>query len=362
MKKHLIKNRGITSILFFFLLNLSINSSASAQPDKLIFAIDIVRHGDRTPIFKIPKAPASNAEVLGQLTGEGMQQEYQRGVELRHRYIETAHLLPPNYNTETIYVHSTDFDRTLMSTESLLLGLYPLGTGPKLASGQFALPSGFQPIPIHTIPSEQDNELIRKLDAKKLKDLKSSFVFTRPDWKQKTKELQPYFARWSQLTGIPITSLDQLKPIGETLYIYQQHHLALPEGITPDDAKILIATGKWVYGTTFKPQKMGDTFGRPFLAVITPYLQQVTENKTTLKFVLFTAHDDTILSVLSALHAPLDETPPYASDLTIALYEAGKDDYRVKMTLNGQPVQIPGCQNGNCTLTQFIELAKKASA
>ena len=56
-----------------------------------------------------------------------------------------------------VYVRSTDSDRTLMTVESILAGLYP--------------PEGFQiwhsnipwqPIPVHTVPADLDNVRITK--------------------------------------------------------------------------------------------------------------------------------------------------------------------------------------------------------
>src|SRR3990167_2889333 len=134
---------------FFVLLVLFVSTNAFAT-EHLIFAADLIRHGDRTPVDEVPAAPHVWKEGLGELTAEGMNQEFQLGVALRKRYVEQTHLLPPQYDVKTLMVRSTDFNRTLMSAESLLYGLYPLGSGPRLlSSGQTALPQAFQPIPIH---------------------------------------------------------------------------------------------------------------------------------------------------------------------------------------------------------------------
>src|SRR5689334_2958880 len=102
------------SIAIIFLFSFFIIIPVFAE-EKLIFALDVIRHGDRTPIKAIPKSYHDWKEGLGQLTAIGMQQEYQLGSRLREKYIDTYHLLPPHYNIKTIYVRSTDMDRTLMS-------------------------------------------------------------------------------------------------------------------------------------------------------------------------------------------------------------------------------------------------------
>ena len=53
---------------------------------------------------------------------------------MRQRYIEELKFLPEQYEPNSIYVLSTDVNRTIMSAYAQLLGLYPLGTGPSLNS------------------------------------------------------------------------------------------------------------------------------------------------------------------------------------------------------------------------------------
>ena len=139
-----------------------INAYAS---EKLIFAIDLFRHGARTPITV--QHAGHNVNGSGELIAKGMRQHYQLGVYFRKKYILQHHLLPTHFLSTTLYVRSTNYNRTLMSAESFLLGFYPLGTGP-LLSGKPALPHAFQPIPIHTIAESSDKML---LQTKKYPDL-----------------------------------------------------------------------------------------------------------------------------------------------------------------------------------------------
>ena len=130
---------------------LSTSSNVFAK-EKLIFAIDLIRHGDRTPEYEIPGSPYSWKEGLGQLTAKGISQETQLGKELRKKYVNQYYLLPKSYNPETIYVRSTDYNRTQMSANSLLLGLYPI----KMRA------SFSQKIPIHVVSNDDDNLLVVK--------------------------------------------------------------------------------------------------------------------------------------------------------------------------------------------------------
>lgn len=336
-----------------------ITTQALAQ-EKLIFAIDIIRHGDRAPVVDVPNASYHwKKEELGQLTARGMQQEYLLGANQRKMYIDTYHLLPPNYSAGTLYVRATDLDRTLMSAQSFLLGLYPLGTGPMLPdSKQPALPSAFQPIPIHTIAQDRDNLLVVPINSPKFQKCLKQYIYSTPEWKHKIVELKPKFAAWSKATGISITDPFQLISIGDTLNVDQLYHVPLPAGLTSEDAKQIIDTRHWGFVTIFKSREIGRKVGNNLLKVIANYFQQASQGKTQLKYVLFSGHDLTQLALLSAMSVPLNEAPPYASDLNFSLFDEGNQQYYVKIRYNGKPIVIPSCGGDTCSLAQFNSLVK----
>lgn len=334
------------------LLAISLSAPTFAANEKLIFALDLVRHGDRTGSDDLPKAPHVWSEGEGQLTSLGMKQQYQLGVKLHQRYMVDNQLLPTKYQPNTIYARSTDYDRTLMSAQSLLSGLYPPGSGPD------TLPAAFQPIPVHTVAASQDGAFLIDISSKKIADLINKFVYTRADWKTKSAELQMQYQRWSELTGVPVDNMYDVLGLSDTLRAYVNHDVALPNGLSNEEAKKIIEAGDWVYASLLKPKEVGDVAGRAALQKIAFYLEQAAEQKSKTKFVLISAHDVTTMGVMSALHAPLDTTPTYAADLNFSLYESGAGNYTVKVTYNDVPVNIPGCSGNVCPLSYFTGLAK----
>lgn len=82
----------------------------------------------------------------GQLTIRGIEEQYHLGQYIRERY---RSLLNDTYIRSEIFVRSTDVDRTLMSCQSNLAGLYPVEN-----STEHGVP--IQPIPIHTVPINTD--------------------------------------------------------------------------------------------------------------------------------------------------------------------------------------------------------------
>jgi len=63
--------KKIFSLLVFFVSSTlfatdALKNSQAFQDDKLIFAIDVIRHGDRNPTIDIPTEPHHWVEGLGQ--------------------------------------------------------------------------------------------------------------------------------------------------------------------------------------------------------------------------------------------------------------------------------------------------------
>ncbi|MGH0131566.1 UNVERIFIED_CONTAM: hypothetical protein FKN15_065771 [Acipenser sinensis] len=144
---------------------IQINRQNRLQASSLGFLL--YRHGDRSPVRTFPTDPhqesawpqgfgqltqVSHGTIpdngFGQLTQVGMRQHFELGQTLRRRY---RGFLNETYSRREISVRSTDYDRTLMSAEANLAGLYPPN-----GSEVFNPNITWQPIPVHTVPDTED--------------------------------------------------------------------------------------------------------------------------------------------------------------------------------------------------------------
>jgi len=341
-------------------LGMAMFASAFAQ-GKLIFAIDVVRHGDRTPLI----VSSNMTEVLpfgpGQLTGLGMRQEYDLGKTLRQQYVEREHLLPNHYDASSMNVRSSGYARTMMSAQSLLLGLYPLGTGPMVNETTSALPEGFQPIPIYTVPVDQDSLLVPDYDKARFQQLLETHVVHSPQWVQKDKELKGSYSKWSQMAGISIRNLAELIPFSDRLMIERSYHVPLPDGLSEQEAERIIKAGQWALLEIENNLNLSLACGHDLAQRIKQELNLAIAPNRSLKYLLFTAHDTTIAAQLRLLGHTLDENPPYASQLNYALYDMGASHYEVRVTLNQKPVFVERCGGFICDLDTFISIADDQS-
>ena len=95
--------------------------TAPAQ-EKLVFAIDVIRHGDRTPLSNPFREARTNwPEGLGNLTALGTNQEYALGAEMLRLHYRG--LLDSNNASQSICAFSTDTARTRASARLFLSGL-----------------------------------------------------------------------------------------------------------------------------------------------------------------------------------------------------------------------------------------------
>lgn len=333
-----------------------ISSSVFAQ-GKLIFAIDIVRHGDRTPLIASHEMEKNWPQGVGQLTPTGMRQEYELGKILRQRYINKYHLLPQQYDINTMTVRSSGIPRTMMSAQSILFGLYPLGTGPSLDESTKALPQGLQPIPINTVPREQDNLLIPNHDKEEFKQHLENYILNSSEWIQKGNKLKANYPAWSNILGVPIGNLFDLIYVSDRLFIERLYNIPLPLGLQEKDADTILSTGKWAFLYIANHPKLALNAGSELAQTIKHEITLAAEQQNRpLKYLLFVAHDTTLAAQLKILGQKMDDIPPYASDINYSLFDSGSSNYEVRITYNQKPLSIKQCGGDSCTLSEFINL------
>jgi lysosomal acid phosphatase len=84
------------------------NSVNNNRELKLIFALDLIRHGDRAPLHTIPILSDPWPEkTKGHLTSLGAQQSKELGKNFRDYYIKKTKLLSTKYNKNNVVNSST---------------------------------------------------------------------------------------------------------------------------------------------------------------------------------------------------------------------------------------------------------------
>ena len=183
----------------------------------------LFRHGDRTPIAAYPTDPWRDYPWpggWGQLTKRGINRHFQLGQWLRQRY---EGFLSTEYSREEIVIRSTDTDRTLMSALSNLAGLFP-PDGNQTWSPSLA----WQPIPVHTVPQEEDYLLSSHADCPRFTQLQEEIE--KGEWMLRIyRNNQQLFEFISNKSGTNITDIVKLDYVYDSLLIESENNLTLPE-------------------------------------------------------------------------------------------------------------------------------------
>ena len=124
-------------IALYILINIFLTIQSNT---KLRWAFEIFRHGARTPYSGMTSdfKDCFNQQWIGlkELTGVGLRQHFLVGYRNRIKYVNETGLIKPEYDPREVYIISTDSNRTIMSANAQIQGLYPPGTGPKLYPNQ----------------------------------------------------------------------------------------------------------------------------------------------------------------------------------------------------------------------------------
>ncbi|XP_033225423.1 lysosomal acid phosphatase-like isoform X2 [Belonocnema kinseyi] len=284
----------------------------------------------------------------------GRHQHLLLGRWLRNRY---SKILPETYTYYDIYVRSTDVDRTLMSAESNLAGLYP----PK--GSQIWDSIKWMPIPVHTITQTQDNLLAMKKYCPRyeyeLENLKNS-----PEMKRIDQDNAKLYSYLTQHSGKKINSLEEIEFLYNSLYIEELYNKPLPEWtkyVYPEKMKPLAEKSFAIpcYNKILRRLKAGLLVGE-----MVQHLVEKSRNslKPDRKLWIYSAHDETVANFLMALGLFDLHCPPYAATVLMELRLNSQKEHIVTISYKNSSdeptlLTLPGCILA-CPLSQFVRLTK----
>ncbi|XP_036143720.1 prostatic acid phosphatase isoform X2 [Monomorium pharaonis] len=319
----------------------------------------LYRNGDRTPIAPYKNDPYNNELFwpipYGELTNIGKLEHLQLGRWLRKRYFN---FLSDVYSPYEIYVQSTDVDRTLMSAESNLAGLYPL-----VENQVWDDEIRWTLIPVHTIPAKQDYVLQASQYCPRYQyELEN--LLRLPEIERIKEENADLFTYLTEHSGDKINSFKMLKHLYDVLYIESLYNKTLPQwtkSVFPEKMKSLAAFSFMTeaYNTILRRLKTGPLLGE-MIDHMSKKMQHILQPDR--KIWMYSAHGETIANLLMTLNIFEPHCPPYAAIVLIELRTNSKNQYFVTVSYKNtteEPIilTLPGCTT-LCPLNEFINLTK----
>ncbi|XP_031629370.1 prostatic acid phosphatase-like [Contarinia nasturtii] len=329
---------------------------------ELIFAHVVYRHGDRTIQYGFPNDPWRDEEHwlseggFGALTREGKRQHYKLGQYLRRRY---GKILGDHYSPNKVYIISTDMDRTLMSAQANLAGLFPPHAD---EIWNECIP--WQPIPVHTIPVQSDYVLNHLAACPKYGVAFDKFMQESPEVQQIYTKYADKFEYWSKMSGANITTIKNVFDLHKTLYIETVHNKPLQKWAQKEFKSGVmekIANFRMKLATNTK-ELARLRIGFLLKDMLERFAQKINKTlKPDRSIVIFSAHDLTIANILNALGVFNPHVPPYASSLHFELYKNSENEHYIQLFYRKSneehlsPLNLPNCGT-MCSLNRLYEL------
>ncbi|NWU18064.1 PPAP phosphatase, partial [Cephalopterus ornatus] len=361
-------------LCFSFHLILILLQQTTAER-QLKFVVVVFRHGDRTPIVNFPTDLHKESEWpqgFGQLTKTGMQQLFELGQYMRKRY---STFLNSTYNRQEFYIQSTDYDRTIMSAQSYLSGLFP-PTSSQIWNPELL----WQPIPVHIFQKSTEQRLNFPLpDCPRFDELQNE-TQTSSEFQKRIQPYMDFIQTMAVNTGLELNNLKildnfQLWNTYDTLHCEGIHNYTLPVWATKDVidkmeklAELSLLSLFGLYKTEEKSRLQGGVL----VNIILNSIKQAANSSKPRKMEVYSAHDTTVGALQIALNIFNGKLPPYAACQFFELYQESsgqvssylcknKKQYSIEMLYRNDTskdpylLTLPGCTS-SCPLEKFAEL------
>ncbi|RKP33115.1 histidine phosphatase superfamily, partial [Dimargaris cristalligena] len=309
-------------------------------------------------------APSSTSETLtpdscayGQLTDVGRETLFRLGTSLRSIYVDQLGFLPavPNRTSE-YYLRCTGYTRTFESLHQLLSGLYPAFKSPALMAASLLskqAPSATEPTNSPQLPF---NINVR---APSLENLYGDHSCTRYFELSRLALARVYggmHAEWNHFLttqiypsaiGPEVKTYQERHPnrlnthwLYDTLMALRAHNLPLPTGITDANLNEIerLTVQEWTESMKDSIPLLRLTSGRFINELVTQMLDKVKAqadplhvghrlaqerpyDPNHLKLSVYSAHDSSILPLLTILDPQGKEWPSYGANVTLELFQ-----------------------------------------
>lgn len=311
----------------------------------------LFRHGDRSPIHAYKNDLYSESDWpqgYGQLSTIGMLQEYHLGQYLKQMYVDKGFMGAP-YSRQQISIRSTNYDRTLMSAYSVLAGLFP----PK---GDQVWNPGipWQPIPVHTMPKEEDF-LLSTANCPSYSEYTENYIRNNSLVEKTLKDNWDLYQYMSKNAGEEPTWEGMFRVL-DPIFCQYVSNKTMPEWVNKNDTLKRLFDLMDVYSTMGIPPAVAYLKGGMLVGEMIDHMKNKSETPDSQqKMYLYSAHDTTVNAFLRTLGIFNDRKPQYTTCVIVELHEPTKGDYFVKILYKNETLY-------NETVSQRVPYILKLNA
>ncbi|KAH7825297.1 putative prostatic acid phosphatase precursor [Monocercomonoides exilis] len=302
-----------TSFFVLLFLNANVASAEGNEAPEIIQFLAISRHGARAPKRYIPTLPCDSFKVaFAELTETGQKQHYELGKQIRKDYP----FIPKDYKQSDFYFRSSDEDRSLMSCENNLMGLF---------EDNFKKQLPFQSYPVHS--ESRDNDYIiqgRKSCKKEITKIEDE-IMKGDTYRKKEEESKPLLKNLTEKGGFNFTlTIDTLSEVGDPLDCANAHGYkeCMFKGEDEPLNDKALELDKWS-NQIMHPKENSELAKM----LISPFVEEVVSKieagmkKKSYQYLFYSGHDGNLLSLIQLFKKDSPGKVPYASIFYFEVYK-----------------------------------------
>lgn len=323
----------------------------------------LYRHGDRSQIDKYKNDIYKESDWpqgYGQLSTQGMQQEFMLGEFFRQEYIETG-FLDDEYTRSEVYVRSTSFDRALMSAYCVLAALFPPVQEDR-HSWNFDI--AWQPVPVHTVPIDEDYLLVYNFSCPVYEEASSRSQEIESITEQTVSNFSEFYDYVSEYSGEPNT-WEGIGRVLDPIFCQNASGFELPDWVTSDVLDEIVEL-RDIYSTVRSfPTDFAYLRGGLLVGEMLEHMINKSKNdeSTPQKLFMYSAHDSTVILFLTTLGLFNYKQPPYTACVIVELHELQAGEFAVQFLYKNETdeipyvLKLPDCDE-LCPLDTFAQIMK----
>lgn len=258
-----------------------------------------------------------------------MKQQYKLGQWIHRRY---DGFLSQEYSPFEIYVRSSDYNRTLMSAQANMAGLYLPSN-----DSQFLPGLSWTPIPIHTVPKDDDIQLYDDIYCPAVKEETENVYKNDPELKKIEDENKDFLTFIGNVTGLskgplPIKNIWLVfDPLNAEHHHRDEHVLPswVNETVMHKIIQLYDISSKYIYHTDMLRRLKAGPLFREIMKRLNKKINGQLDSRE--KLYAYSAHDTSVSAILSAFGITPDVFPLYASLVLIELHKI-ESEYIVKVS------------------------------
>ncbi|CAG9333657.1 unnamed protein product [Blepharisma stoltei] len=339
----------------------------------LLSSVTVFRHGARSPVNRFSWDTGYWPRGLGELTLEGMIQEYNLGLKLKDRYLSSGCEFDINNISKEIYVRSSDSKRAIMSAQFFMMGflssesLYPevlfesLAFPSKYVLGDekfnlyvIELPNTHTKVKVYSIKKKLDHMLVG-WSSKVCPRLKEIFyeVWQTEEYKQKVLEYNLGTKLEMRDSFDTDVSLEKSWEYADTIQCELFHGYELPKNTNYDLYWKIHGLHNYTNSYAFNKEGASLVSSKFFKELLEKFNWKIN-NDFREKFGFYFAHDATLVGFLKFLNIWDGNNPDFGAYITFELHQENNENY-VKILYNDVHVKLQECKE-DCLWEDFQKI------